>query len=509
MHTSGFLSVYSGELIALRLRKELLSYIQKVKLEAFIDSNNGDLVSKITGDVDTITNFLNTIIPTLFNNLTNIVAILVLMLAFNWRLSLIVIVVTFLQFFVSVKFSKIVRENQKNSRENVAQHISFLQHVFSGIKFIKAYRSESLNKRKYNGILKDNLNINLKGFYIHFGYSSILSIISFIGSILILSVGIHEITRGNLTIGTLFVFDTIADRFYYFSMGLVNINIELQNIIVAIDRVNSIFCLESEDYSNKKSNMKNKSITFENVSFSYGEGSRIFKNINIELVEGDVYALVGASGQGKTTVSNLLLNFYQPDKGNIYLGNENINDIDLKHLRKVITIVFQEQGMIDGSIKENILLNNNAKIKLSKLQEILELCFIDDFVKNLPNKLETVIGEGGEKLSYGQRQRILLARGILRDSSIYIFDEALANLDKSLESDIFENLQKMLTGKTQIYITHNTNIIKKIENIIVISDGKVEGMGNHDYLMKSSHSYRLFCLQDEKMKEEFRSDEKN
>lgn len=501
--SNGFLGNYIGQMVSIKLRKDLVNHIQKLKLKEIIESSAGDFITKISDDVGTISGFLTgTFISTLANSF-NLLATAGLMMFFSLKLSIIAIIITVIQVYISIKFAKITRENQKELREMASVHLSFLKQILTGVKYVKAYQAEKNNERKYLSILQKIQKLTFKNFYINFNYGTCLSLTSFLGSVLIFSFGVNEILKGNMTVGALFVFDMVSERFYQFAGEIVNLNISLQKIIVAFDRINTIFFLKTENYEQGDKIITGSTIRFQDVSFQYntGEGNKVLDNISLELKSGETYALVGASGGGKSTLLNLIMRFYESKSGEVYIGDSKLSEVSLKSLRKKISLVFQDAMINDESIEENIRFGNRA-VSFDEIKRVSRICCIDEYIESLSDKYDTKVGEDGDMLSGGQKQRISIARGILRNSDIYIFDEALSNLDKTIEQKIFNNIQEKLTEKTKIYITHNINLIKGLKNIIVLNDGKIEDVGDHEKLIKTSRTYKEFFEKGEQCNEE-------
>ncbi|HEY9059136.1 MAG TPA: ABC transporter ATP-binding protein [Pseudobacteroides sp.] len=491
MFCNGFFNTYVGQIISLKIRQDLLSHIQKIKVSNFFDSETGDFISKVIEDVSTITNFMSVTLISTLNDTLNLLATAIFMLYFSPKLACIAFILAIVQFLISLKFSIYIRTVQEKTRENSSIHFSFLKRIFTGIKSIKAFNSAKHNDINYTAILRNILNLNFKYFYSYYGYSTCMSFASFVGSVLIFSLGVFEIYKGNLSVGALFVFDMVSERFYQFTNNLVNLNINFQNFTVAINRTESIFSLEKETNAGTLKNTIDSSIEFQGVTFSYERDSNkpIVTNLSYKFETGKTYALVGASGCGKSSLLSLMLKFYNPSSGKILIGGKDIDSLDLRYLRNKISIVFQDSLLFDGTIWDNIRFGNK-KVTDEQVRSAAKVCCIDDFILSLPDGYDTRVGEDGVKISGGQKQRICLARALLRESDIYIFDEALSNLDKKLEYDIFQNLQRKLKNKTQIYVTHNIKLIRNLQNILVINRGNIELAGGHELLIQKSLIYR-------------------
>lgn len=364
--------------------------------------------------------------------------------------------------------------------------------IFSNLRSIKAFRKETYFLKKHGNLFRQIIDLDFKAFFYSFGYNGLLSVIGFLGAILTLVLGIMDVFNGVLTIGTLFVFDTISERFNQMANSLVGLNINFQGFLVSYSRLESILNLETEEYSTGFNPPEESTITIQELDFHYQNTSKAaLDNFTFKFRPGETYAIVGESGGGKSTLINLLLRLYDFPDHKIFIDKMDINQINLKKIRSKFSPIFQNSTLIENTIIKNLRLNNKSASQ-EDIQRVAQICLIDEFVEQLPQKYETVIGEGGNDLSGGQKQRILLAQGIIRDAEIYIFDESLSNLDKKAELTVFRNIQKALQGKTQIYITHNIELIKDIKNIIVLSNGTVESFGDFDFLITNSKTFKEF-----------------
>ena len=233
--------------------------------------------------------------------------------------------------------------------------------------------------------------------------------------------------------------------------------------------------------------MTNCSVSFKNVSFKY-DNHWIIHDFTFDFESGKTYAVLGASGAGKTTLANLLLNFYPIDLGSIIIGNEDIQNLSIRDLRKKVSIVFQDVMLMYASIEDNIRFGD-TKASMEDIRKVAQICCIDDYINTLPEGYSTIVGEGGGILSGGQKQRIVLARSLLSNADVYIFDELSSNLDKTMEYEICHNIREALRGKIQIYITHNVKLTKLIDCILIMDSGRIIAQGSHQELLESNAVY--------------------
>lgn len=470
-YVSGLLSTYLGQIISIHLRKMLLHHILGLRLKILEKCKIGDLISRISEDVATIASFLSVTLISVCGDALNAVAVCALMFCLSPRLAVMALIITISQIFISKKFSAISKKNQQEIRECSALNLSMLNNIFFSIKLIKAYCQEKKVEKKHLKMLQRLKDVSFKNFNIGFSYGTIISIISFIGSVLMLIMGINEIIEGNMTMGSFFVFDSMMSSFSQFANQLVGLGVSIQSVIVASDRLNAVFDMETEDYSTKKT-LLSYDIKIDNLEFSYTD-ENLYDDLTLCLEKGKAYAIVGKSGCGKSTLGSLLLNMYQPSRGSMRIGNVPIEDIGIKELRKKITIVFQEPIIINGTVEDNIRFGD-YHASTDKVKLVANVSGLNDFVDKKLGELSTMLEENGSNLSVGQKQRICLARAILRDSEIYIFDETFSSMDAEIGTDVYYKIEQYLSKKTRIYISHNNEFVKTIHNKILIKDGKAD-----------------------------------
>ncbi|WP_330577598.1 peptidase domain-containing ABC transporter [Alkaliphilus serpentinus] len=322
--------------------------------------------------------------------------------------------------------------------------------------------------------------------------SSLSSIIASVGGIAILWVGAYNVINGNLTAGQLIAFNALLAYFLEPIQNLINLQPMMQTAIVASDRLGEVLDLELEkkDDENQKikpSTLKGK-IEIKNVDFRYGTRQLVLKNISMTINPGEKIALVGESGSGKTTLVKLLLNFYDWEKGDILVNNYNIKDINLDTLRGKIAYISQDIFLFSGTIKENLLMGN-LDAELEEVIEASKLAKAHDFINEFPLRYETMLEENGTNISGGQKQRLAIARAILKNPDIFIMDEATSNLDSITEKAIERTIDKLSEGVTTIIIAHRLSTIKRCDKIYVMEKGKFIEAGTHKELMESKGKY--------------------
>jgi ATP-binding cassette, subfamily C, bacteriocin exporter len=466
--------------ISIQLKQKIVNRIQKIRMIKITDYESGDLINR-TNDIDTIAQFLSTAILTLITNLSNLLLYSIIMFYISKRLAIFAMLFGGLQLFISHKFSDNVKKISRKQKEKESQNLDFLAHLYKNIKFYKAFNKLNYNNNKFLNIINNLRDLAFNNFKIKYFFTSSISFISYFASIIIIGIGIYEISKGRMTIGVLFVFDSINEKFYQYSYSIMNFNIEFQNAYVSMERVNEILSLETENYVSFQQekeviHSKIETISIREASFKYTDKD-VIHNVNFEFKKNQAYMIMGPSGQGKTTLANLLLKLYELQGGYIDIEGLNIKDISVNEIRKKITYVMQENIILNDSIRENLLIGDN-NIAEEILKKVCKICHIEDFVQYLEKGYETMIGEKGIQLSEGQKQRISMARGLLRESDIYIFDEITSHLDNELGIDIVKNIQEYRRDKIKIYITHDPSIKEYMDEIIIINDATIQKCGS-------------------------------
>ncbi|GKX32168.1 multidrug ABC transporter ATPase [Vallitalea longa] len=520
-YSNGMFNTFINQKISITIKQKLVDYIQKIKLNDINIINTGDLTSRTKNDINTITQFLTTSIITIITNISNLIVYFFVMFYIDKKLTLIALFFGIIQLYISKKFSSKIKTNRLNLRKKDAEHLSYLTHLFTNLKFYKSFNKIKYNNSKYIKLLKNIKVLKFKEFFIRYLYGTSISYISFLGSITILGLGIYEISQGKMSVGTLFVFDGLTEKFYQYANSMVDFNIEFQNACVSIERIDTVFQLKMEDYdepsiqpsiqyteseSNAETNLQENYIqckednrgliSISNMSFNYGKKT-ILNDISLVLNSKKTYIIVGPSGQGKTTIASLLTKFQEPIKGNIRYHNMDIKTLSVNKLRERITYIIQESVILNDTIRENLLLGNE-NVDAEKFSRVCKICHIEDFVNNLKDRYETLIGEKGIQLSEGEKQRISIARGLFRNSEIYIFDEITSNLDKRLAIDIIRGIQMELSNKIKIYITHDISLLADKGEIIILNNAEIEDIGLHETLLKKNKFYQHIYLKGDK-----------
>ena len=364
--------------------------------------------------------------------------------------------------------------------------------TLNGIETVKAFHAEDKAQAKTDRLFVKLLRSVFKGGMINNAQQSLTGIVSTIGGTVILWVGVVNVLNGNMTLGSLITFNALLAYFLDPVKNLINLQPTMQTAIVAAERLAEILDLELEKVQDEKRKLAptslNLPIRIENLDFRYGTRRLVLENINMTINAGEKIALVGESGSGKTTLSKLLMNFYPWEKGEIFIGDYNLKDINLEALRNRIAYISQDIFLFSGTIRENLELGNED----ATMEDIIEACRLskaDEFINSMPLRYETMLEENGANLSGGQKQRLAIARALLKKPDILIMDEATSNLDSITEKAIEKTINSLSRNITMIIIAHRLSTIMRCDKIFVMEQGKFIEQGTHSELIARKGRY--------------------
>jgi subfamily B ATP-binding cassette protein MsbA len=378
------------------------------------------------------------------------------------------------------------------SLEASDKFMKFLSEMIKGSWLIKIYQKEEEELKKISMIIDERFKAIRKVEQTRLGAGPIMEVISALAIAIVVFFAGYRSMQGAITLGEFVSFLAALMLAYQPVRALAGINIGIQEGISAAKRIYEIIDQKNEIYHDENApslELKNASIEFKNISFTYPDGTHALKNLSAKIEGGTKVGLVGVSGSGKTTFLNLIPRFFHLKNGSIFIDNQNINDINLNSLRKEISLVSQDVILFDDTIRANILYGN----AFASNEEIINACKFaaaQDFVEKLPNKYETIIGENGIKLSGGQKQRLSIARAILKNSSIILLDEATSSLDSESESVIQKAIENLTKNKTTIIIAHRLSTVMNCDKILVFENGQIIEEGKHEFLVNNSSTYK-------------------
>jgi ATP-binding cassette subfamily C protein len=472
--------------ITYKIRQEVLNHLSKISLNKFEFIGSGKVASMLLVDVDTIDNFLGTIISRLIISVLTILGVGIILLMIHWKLALFILCLNPLVVLLTTKIARKVSKLKKIQNKSYEVFADSLNETLDLFMQIKAANKE---KRFFGNVINEanTLRQNAINFDYKSDAASRFSFLIFLSGFEIFRASsILVVAYSDLSIGLM-----LAIFGYLWVMmspiqEIINMQYAYHNANAALQRINSLFALELEPtYKEEKnpfaSNFTN-AVTMTNIKFSYENGKRILDIESLEAKQGQKIAIIGASGSGKTTLAQLLVGLYPLQEGDIFYDDASIKEIGLDKVREHVYLVLQNPQLFNDTIRNNLLLGH--KITQDELKDALKLAQLSDFIDSLENGLDTQVGKHGIKLSGGQRQRLSIARMIIQNPNIIILDESTSALDVHTESRLFNELEEYFKGKTMIIIAHRLSTIRKADYIYVLDYGKVIEEGTSESLMK-------------------------
>lgn len=488
-----FLLVTFRARVLFDIRLKLFQHLQKLSLSFFHKKQTGYLMSRVGDDVGAIQGPLAGTLVSGVQNLLTFAAGVGCTLYIHPKLALISFSILPIYALCLWVFNRRIREMSYEVRERYALVEKDLQELLSGVFIIKAFSREKHSAAKLAGSAKEAVRKEVK-LELLSTLAAVLSVlISAAGPIILIWYGCGEIMRGALTVGGLVAFNSFLRYLFGPTQALMNLNLGVQRSLAACERIFEILDLEPEVQERKDAIVLRGvkgDLVFEEVSFSYNE-EKILDSISLHIRPGELVALVGRSGVGKTTLVNLILRFYDPQGGRILIDGYDLRGLKLRSLRESIGLVSQEIFLFSDTVKENIRFGKLDATD-EEVVEAAKLAHAHEFIIGLPNEYDTKIGERGVTLSGGERQRIAIARAILRNPKILILDEATSQVDSESEKLIQDALQPLVSGRTTLVIAHRLSTVRDADRIIVLERGKIIEEGTHQELYREQGFYRKF-----------------
>ena len=469
------------------LRKNFFRNLINLHYGFFLNNKTGSLTTRITTDTYFLSGAMANTYTALIKDTLTLIVLIGNMAYQNWKLAIISLVVFPLALIPIRVLGKKIREVTKNAQEQIGSLASNLSEVFKGIKNVKSFNAELFEINKINNEISKTKQL-------HFKHEKIIArsrpftetLGSLAAGLAIMGGGLFVI-NDNMTAGELMSFLVSLMLAYAPLKNIINVNVMLQSGLGAAERIFEYIDYKTEINSGKKVVQNFENLTFKNVSFKYPNSDKFtLSELNLSINKNKKIAIVGPSGSGKSTLIGLITRLFDTTNGEIQINKENINNLKLKNLRNIFSLVSQDTVLFDGTIQENIAYNSN--VSKVNIQKISKLSCLDDFINSLPNKLNTQIGENGIKLSGGQRQRISFARALAQNNPVMLLDEPTSNLDLKTESSLFSNLYK-IKNITLIVVAHRLSTIKNFDEIFFLEKGKILEKGSHEYLMKIKGKY--------------------
>ena len=492
---SSYLNTYLtsnvGQWVMHDLRRTLYHHIHRLSLSEHDERRTGDLIGRVTSDIENIQNFVTSALLGIVTNVLTLVGIVGVMLYLNWRFTLISLSVAPLLFLVVYGFTRRIKKTAHDVRKTESELVSIVAEVFSSIRVVKAFAREDYEEQRFERQSLDNVEAALLAQSVKMTLSPAVDIIVAAGTCLMLAYGARLVIAGELTAGSLVVFLLYLGKMYKPMRELSKATDTVSKAGVGFERIREV--LETEggvrDARHARAATRfNGAIEFNRVSFGYTPDHLILHDVDFAIQPGQVAAFVGPTGGGKTTIINLIARFYDPVSGTITIDGTDIRGFTIRSLREQISFVLQDTLLFHAPIWQNIAYGR-PDAKRAEIIRAAEMANAHEFITDMRDGYNTMVGERGVSLSGGQRQRIAIARAIIRDTPILILDEPTSGLDAQSEQAVFEALDRLMKGKTSIVIAHHLATILRADVIFVVKDNHLAERGTHEELLAAGGFY--------------------
>jgi subfamily B ATP-binding cassette protein MsbA len=466
---------------------------------AFIASkHSGKFISNFTNDTGVLLGVINGIAISAIKEFFTLIALMSLMFYQNWRLSILAIIMIPIAAFFSKTLGKRMGKYVNKSLEASEVFTKFLSEILKATSVIKIFQREEEESKNFKNVIEKRIETMTQVERTRLGAGPVMETITGMAIAIVVFYGGYLSINNQIEIGSFFSFLTALMLAYQPVRALAGVNIGISEGIMAAKRIYSLLDTANQISDNSEGkilNIKNKDIVFDNVNFAYPDGTTALKNITTKIKGGSTVALVGKSGSGKSSFINLLPRFYSVKNGTIKIDEQDISNVTLKSLRKEIAVVSQDVILFDDTVEANIAY---GRLGASKEDIILasKNAAADEFIRELPDGYETIVGENGLKLSGGQKQRLSIARAMLKNSSIILLDEATSALDTESEAKVKYAIDNLIKNRTTIVIAHRLSTIKNADKIIVLSEGSLVEEGTHEELLIKSNTYKKLYSQE-------------
>jgi ATP-binding cassette subfamily B protein len=486
-----YLTTSVAQWISYDLRLTIYAHIQKLSLAFHDNKRTGDLISRVTDDIEAIQSFImNGLLGVLINAMT-LLGMIGVMFWLNWKFTLIALSVVPILFVMVYSYTRRIKKATREVRKKEGEITSVVQEVLSSIRVVKAFAREDYEVQRLEQESLEAVDIALRARTLKAKLTPLVGIVVAIGTGLVLWFGARLVMSGSLTAGSLVVFILYLGKMYKPMQEISKMTDTYSKAAVGYERLREILDTNPEVRDIPKAKRAPKfrgEIEFDHVSFSYTSESQTLKDVSFKIGTGHVSALVGPTGAGKTSIISLLARFYDPDEGVIKIDGKDIKQFQQKSLRQQLSFVLQDTVLFHAPVWQNIAYGKPGSTR-TEIIKAAEMANAAEFIEKLPDGYNTVLGERGMTLSGGQRQRIAIARAVIRNTPILLLDEPTSGLDSASEKLVFEALDRLMEGRTVVVIAHRLSTIQRADVIFVVDNGMIVERGKHEELMKQNGVY--------------------
>ncbi|MFJ5793246.1 ABC transporter ATP-binding protein [Bacillus atrophaeus] len=491
---------YSGQKIISGLRDLLWKKLIKLPVSYFDTKASGETISRVTNDTMVVKELITNHISGFITGIISVIGSITILFIMNWKLTLLVLIVVPLAALILVPIGRKMFTISRETQDETARFTGLLNQILPEIRLVKSSNAEDVEYRRGKAGISSLFRLGLREAKVQSLVGPLITLVLMAALVAVIGYGGMQVSSGELTAGSLVAFILYLFQIIMPMGQITAFFTQLQKSIGATERMIEILAeIEEDTVTGKQIENAHQPIRLEDVSFGYKQDQLILKNISATIEAGKVTAIVGPSGGGKTTLFKLLERFYDPTEGTIRLGDDPIDSYSLESWRQQIGYVSQESPLMSGTIRDNICYGLEREVTDAEIEKAAEMAYALNFIKELPDMIDTEVGERGIMLSGGQRQRIAIARALLRDPSILMLDEATSSLDSQSEKSVQQALDVLMAGRTTIVIAHRLSTVVDADQLLFIEQGEITGRGTHHELMDSHDLYRDFAEQQLKM----------
>ena len=488
-YISTYLNGWLGQKITNDIKYDLYKKLLEFDAAFFDKGSSGAILARFNSDPELASSGLLNNVKTFFTRFFSSISLIIVLIFNSWKLAIIAVTVLFITLYPITLLRKRVKKISEGMVLTGGLLYTHYNETFAGNRLISSYNLSDYRSNKFKTSLKEFFNLSIKLTKLSGWITPIMYVLSSTGVALVIWYGSHLILTGEISSGAFVSFVVALIMLYNPIKSMGGVALAAHISVMAMERIIELFNLSPQikDIPDciSLNNIEN-SIKFNNVWFSYSSGKPILKNINLEVQVGETIALVGNSGGGKSTLISLIPRFYDVNEGSIEIDGVNIKDFKLTSLRDKVAVVFQDNFLFEGSIRENIILGNQSASE-NAIYKALKDAYLDEFISTLPDGINTQIGERGILLSGGQKQRVAIARAFLKNAPIVILDEATSSLDNKSEAIVQKAIDRLMENRTVFVIAHRLSTVQNASRIVVIDDGKILEVGNHSQLMQNEN----------------------